>query len=98
MVTAGRGYSSASAREAALKLMETSYISAHGMSSADLLHGPVAVLDQSVRLRCSASARPEAAEADELVTLCADRGVDVDVLGDGPVAGRRLPAVLPRGI
>jgi glutamine---fructose-6-phosphate transaminase (isomerizing) len=98
VVTAGRGYSSASAREAALKLMETSYISAHGMSSADLLHGPVAVLDQSVPLLCFGSAGPDAAEVGELVALCGDRGVDVDVVGDGTVTGRRLPAVLPRGV
>jgi glucosamine--fructose-6-phosphate aminotransferase (isomerizing) len=98
VVTAGRGYSSASAREAALKLMETSYISAHGMSSADLLHGPVAVLDQSVPLLCFGSAGRDAAEVAELVTLCGNRGVDVDVIGDGTVTGRRLPAVLPRGV
>jgi glucosamine--fructose-6-phosphate aminotransferase (isomerizing) len=98
VVTAGRGYSSASAREAALKLMETSYISAHGLSSADLLHGPVAMLDQSVPLLCFASAGPDAAEAGDLVALGRSRGVDVDVIGDGAVSGRGLPAVLPSGV
>jgi glucosamine--fructose-6-phosphate aminotransferase (isomerizing) len=98
VVTAGRGYSSASAREAALKLMETSYISAHGLSSADLLHGPVALLDQSVPLLCFTSAGPDAEEARALVAMCQDRGVDVDVIGDGTVTGRLLPAVLPAGV
>ena len=97
-MTAARGYSSASAREAALKLVETSYVSAHGMSSADLLHGPVALLDQSVPLLCFTSEGPDAPEMQDLVTLAARRGVDVDVIGDGTVAGRTLPAVLPRGV
>jgi glucosamine--fructose-6-phosphate aminotransferase (isomerizing) len=98
IMTAARGYSSASAREAALKLVETSYVSAHGMSSADLLHGPVALLDQSVPLLCFASAGPDAPEMQALAALAATRGVDVDVIGDGTVAGRTLPAVLPRGV
>ena len=98
MVTAGRGYSSASAREAALKLMETSYVSAHGMSSADLLHGPVAVLDDTVPLLVFASAGPDATEAADLVALAGGRDVEVDVIGDGSVTGDRLPALLPPGV
>ena len=98
-MTAARGYSSASAREAALKLVETSYVSAHGMSSADLLHGPVALLDQSVPLLCFTSAGPgRAGDRTSWSTLAGQRGVDVDVIGDGTVAGRTLPAVLPRGV
>ena len=98
VMTAARGYSSASAREAALKLVETSYVSAHGMSSADLLHGPVALLDQSVPLLCFASAGPDCPEIQDLAALAAQRGVDVDVIGDGTVAGRTLPALLPRNV
>ena len=98
LITSGRGYSSASASEAALKLMETSYVSAQGMSSADLLHGPVAVLDESVPLLCFASQGPDAAELADLVALAGSRGVDVDVIGDGTVAGRRLPPLLPAGV
>jgi glucosamine--fructose-6-phosphate aminotransferase (isomerizing) len=95
VMTAARGYSSASAREAALKLMETSYVSAHGMSAADLLHGPVALLDETVPLLCFASRGPEAAELAELVALARQQGVDVDVVGDGTLTGRTLPPVLP---
>jgi glutamine---fructose-6-phosphate transaminase (isomerizing) len=47
MVTTGRGYSSATAAEAALKLAETSYLAARAYSGADLLHGPVAAIDES---------------------------------------------------
>ncbi len=48
LVVSGRGYGYPTAREAALKLMETSYVSAQAFSGADLLHGPLAMLDQNV--------------------------------------------------
>jgi len=45
LITTARGYSYPSAREGALKLMETSYLSALAFSGADLLHGPLAIID-----------------------------------------------------
>jgi glutamine---fructose-6-phosphate transaminase (isomerizing) len=48
VVVTARGYSYATAREAALKIMETSYLSALAFSGADLLHGPLAMIDRSV--------------------------------------------------
>ncbi|MFB9363218.1 SIS domain-containing protein, partial [Actinoplanes nipponensis] len=43
LVTTGRGYAYPTARETALKLMETSYLPALSFSGADLLHGPLAM-------------------------------------------------------
>jgi glucosamine--fructose-6-phosphate aminotransferase (isomerizing) len=48
LISTGRGYSYPTAREAALKLMETSYLSAQAFSGADLLHGPLATVDPQV--------------------------------------------------
>ncbi|MFI8102006.1 SIS domain-containing protein [Streptomyces sp. NPDC086023] len=45
MVITSRGFGYPTAREAALKLMETSYIPALAYSGADLLHGPLAMVD-----------------------------------------------------
>ncbi|MFH8365657.1 SIS domain-containing protein [Streptomyces sp. NPDC018031] len=45
MVLTSRGYGYPTAKEAALKLMETSYIPALSYSGADLLHGPLAMVD-----------------------------------------------------
>ncbi|MFI6000088.1 SIS domain-containing protein [Streptomyces sp. NPDC051366] len=45
MVVTSRGFGYPTAREAALKLMETSYIPALAYSGADLLHGPLAMVD-----------------------------------------------------
>ena len=49
MVVISRGYGYPTAKEAALKLMETSYIPALSYSGADLLHGPLAMIDRSRR-------------------------------------------------
>ena len=44
-IVAARGYDFATARELALKLMETCYVVALPLSSADLLHGPIALVE-----------------------------------------------------
>ena len=46
LITTARGYDYPTALEAALKLMETTYIVAHAFSGADLLHGPMAMIDR----------------------------------------------------
>lgn len=46
-VVIGRGLNYANAYEFALKLMETCYVVAERFSSADLLHGPIAMLEAS---------------------------------------------------
>jgi glutamine---fructose-6-phosphate transaminase (isomerizing) len=47
MVTVGRGLNYANALEFGLKLMETCYVLAEGFSAADLMHGPIAMLERS---------------------------------------------------
>ncbi len=46
-VVVGRGLSYANAFELGLKLMETCYVVAERFSSADFLHGPIAMVEQS---------------------------------------------------
>nr|WP_239028281.1 SIS domain-containing protein [Pseudonocardia acidicola] len=48
LVVTGRGYAYPTAREGALKLMETCYLSAQAFSGADLLHGPLAMVTSQV--------------------------------------------------
>lgn len=45
----GRGYNYATALELALKLKELAYVRAEPYSSADFLHGPLALVDESFR-------------------------------------------------
>ena len=46
LVVTSRGYNLATAQEAALKLMETTYVVAEAFSAADLRHGPIAMIGQ----------------------------------------------------
>ncbi|MEU6269089.1 SIS domain-containing protein [Saccharopolyspora shandongensis] len=94
MVTTGRGYSLATASEAALKLAETSYLSARAYSGADLLHGPVAAVDTdtAVLALCSNGRGGDAMR--EVLDVVHERGADVCAIGsaasDVP-ASHRIP-------
>ncbi|BBJ27445.1 SIS domain-containing protein [Athalassotoga saccharophila] len=48
LVIIGTGFNYPVALESALKLKETCYISAQGLSSVDLVHGPLAMLDPDI--------------------------------------------------
>jgi glucosamine--fructose-6-phosphate aminotransferase (isomerizing) len=81
VVTTGRGYSSATAAEAALKLAETSYLGARAYSGADLLHGPVAAIDERTGV-VAVTSRGHGGEAmREVVTAVRERGADVLAVG-----------------
>jgi glucosamine--fructose-6-phosphate aminotransferase (isomerizing) len=45
LVVSGRGFAYSTALETALKLKEACYVTAVGLSYADLLHGPIAIVD-----------------------------------------------------
>lgn len=83
IITTGRGYSYPTALEAALKLMETSYVSAQAFSAADLMHGPLAMIDPSVPVIAVVSGRGGTAMAEALRRLD-DVGADVLRVGDPP--------------
>jgi glutamine---fructose-6-phosphate transaminase (isomerizing) len=57
-IVAARGYDFATARELALKLMETCYVAALPLSSADLLHGPIALVGHDFPVLLLAPAGP----------------------------------------
>jgi glucosamine--fructose-6-phosphate aminotransferase (isomerizing) len=84
LITTARGYSYPTAREAALKLMETSYVSAQAFSAADLMHGPLAMIDPSVPVIAVVSGRGGATMAEVLERLA---GVRADVLRVGGADG-----------
>jgi glutamine---fructose-6-phosphate transaminase (isomerizing) len=99
LVTTSRGYAYPTARESALKLMETCYLSAHAFSGADLLHGPLAMIDQD---RPVLAIVPEGAGGRALAPVLStlqERGADICVVAptsiDAPTATRIL---LPSGM
>ena len=95
MLVVGRGYGYSTAREAALKLMETCYIVAQGLSAADALHGPVAALDGETPLLVFGSAGPGVSSLRDVMAAARAAGAPVEVVGDGFLRGDTLPPLLP---
>lgn len=93
LVVTGRGYSHPVAREAALKLMETSFLSAHAFSGADLLHGPMAMVDHDRPVLAVASDGPGGTALEEVLDRLAERGADVCLVGSHPGRGPEVPQV-----
>lgn len=87
VVTTGRGYAYPTAREAALKLMETSYIAGLAFSGADLLHGPLAMADPAVPVLAVVGNGPGGQSIREVVNRLGERRADVVVFGPAAVEG-----------
>jgi glucosamine--fructose-6-phosphate aminotransferase (isomerizing) len=94
VVTTGRGYAYPTARETALKLMETSYLAALAFSGADLLHGPLALADPDVPVLAVVGNGPGGRAMREVLAKLGERRADVVTIGPSDVDGTqlRLPA------
>lgn len=92
LVTVGRGFLYGVALEAALKLKETTSILAHGYSSADLRHGPIAVVEREFPVLAFTSSGRAAADMEDLVGQLAGRGARVHRVGDDAGATLGVPA------
>ena len=87
MVTTGRGYAYPTARETALKLMETSYLPALAFSGADLLHGPLAMTDPDVPVLAVVGGGPGGRAMSDVVARLGERRADVVTIGPADVPG-----------
>jgi glutamine---fructose-6-phosphate transaminase (isomerizing) len=95
LVTTGRGYAYPTAREAALKLMETSYLAALAFSGADLLHGPLAMADPDVPVLAVVGAGPGGESMREVLAKLGERRADVVAVGPSPVDGTSAHIAVP---
>jgi glucosamine--fructose-6-phosphate aminotransferase (isomerizing) len=109
VVVSGRGHAYAAALELALKLKEACYLHAMGLSWADLLHGPIAVVDASTpAIIVAADSGPALPGSIELARRVVAAGARAYAIGGGPglaevstlaVPGPRLPEWLaPLGL
>lgn len=96
LVLTGRGYSYPTAREGALKLMETSYLAAHAFSGADLLHGPLAMVDSDRPVLAVVPHGTAGAAMAPVLDRLRDRAADLTIIGDPDHAGQEPAVVLPR--
>lgn len=96
MVLTSRGFGYPTAKEAALKLMETSYIPALSYSGADLLHGPLAMVDNVSPVIAIVTDGRGGEALQPVLDRLRDRGADLVVIGpkaqvDAAAAGFVLP-------
>ena len=100
-VVLGRGYNYATAFEVALKLKETSYVVAEAYSSADFLHGPMALVELGFPLIAIAPDGRAGQSMAEVMRAAELRGAELCVISDREDLlgiGRtriKLPAPLP---
>ncbi|MFI6285390.1 SIS domain-containing protein [Streptomyces sp. NPDC051018] len=96
MVITSRGYGYPTAKEAALKLMETSYIPALSYSGADLLHGPLAMVDNISPVIAVVTDGKGGEALRPVLDRLRGRGADLVVIGPAAqVAGASAGFVLP---
>jgi glutamine---fructose-6-phosphate transaminase (isomerizing) len=99
-VIVGRGFEYATAREWALKLKELARVFADPYSSADFLHGPIALVQPGIPVLVLAPAGAPAEGQIELLRDLAARGIDTVVVSDVPATRDlgRWSIALPAGI
>ncbi|HEU4492660.1 MAG TPA: SIS domain-containing protein [Rubrobacteraceae bacterium] len=87
LVVTSRGYNFATAQEAALKLMETTYVVAEAFSAADLRHGPIAMIGQDFPVIAIVPPGRVREGMGALVESLRERGAEVAVIcEDGALA------------
>jgi len=95
LVTLARGLLLGAAREAALKIAETTSMLTTGFSSADLRHGPIAIASSKPPFIAFAHPGPARADVLDAVNELRTRGASVRIVG--PVEGSDMgwPAAAP---
>jgi glucosamine--fructose-6-phosphate aminotransferase (isomerizing) len=97
----GRGFNYCTAFEIALKMKETSYVLAEPYSPADLLHGPVAMIEYGFPVVLVAPSGKAGVDVAPLLDLLERRGARTVAFSDRDevlarvTAGVRLPAGVP---
>lgn len=98
LVTVARGILYGAAREAALKVAETTSLFTAAFSAADLRHGPIAIASNAPPVLAFAHPGPASHDVVEVVALLRERGANVRMAG--PVEGSDVgwPASAPETV
>jgi glucosamine--fructose-6-phosphate aminotransferase (isomerizing) len=96
-VVTGRGYDFATAQEAALKLKEAASLPAEALSSADFLHGPVALVGPGFPVLAVACPGRTQSHMQDVLRRLRRRGADVAVVSSDPglLRAARRPLRIP---
>jgi glutamine---fructose-6-phosphate transaminase (isomerizing) len=94
-VVSGRGMAYAAALELAIKLKEACYLNAMGLSYADLLHGPIAVVDaETPAIVVAADSGPTLAGTVDLARRVTGAGARAFGIGGGAALAAECAAAL----
>ncbi|MCX7707389.1 MAG: SIS domain-containing protein [Anaerolineae bacterium] len=99
-VTIGRGYNYSTAFELALKLKEMTYTVVEAYSSADFLHGPLALIEPGFPVITIAPSGKMLPEMKAFMATARERGAELIVISDDAEALRlgRVGLALPAGV
>ena len=96
LVVSGRGFAYSTALEVALKLKESCYLTAVGLSYADLVHGPIAIVDAGTpALLIAAADGPMLPDMTALARRLAGTGADVYGIGGDPAFAAACRTTIP---
>jgi glucosamine--fructose-6-phosphate aminotransferase (isomerizing) len=91
----GRGFNYSTAFEIALKVKETNYVIAEPYSPADLLHGPVAVVDKDFPVMLVAPRGRTHNTMNEAIDALAERGARMLIVSDDAATLERAAVRMP---
>ena len=99
-VVIGRGYNYATAFELALKMKELTYTMVEPYSSADFLHGPLALVEPRFPVIVIAPTGVMLPEIKDFIGKLQERGAELIIISDDAeaLACARTPLSLPSGI
>ncbi len=99
-VIIGRGFNYATAFEMALKMKELTYTIVEPYSSADFLHGPIALIESGFPVVIIAPSGILSAEMASFLTQVNERQAESIVISDVPdlLASARIPLALPKSV
>jgi glucosamine--fructose-6-phosphate aminotransferase (isomerizing) len=99
-VVIGRGYNYATAFELALKLKELTYTMVEPYSSADFMHGPLALIEEAFPAIVIAPSGVMLPDVAQFIQTLKGRGAEVIGISDDPatLAQVRVPIFLPVGV
>jgi glucosamine--fructose-6-phosphate aminotransferase (isomerizing) len=89
----GRGFNQSTAFEWALKVQELTHVVAQPFSTADFLHGPVAVLEPEYPVLAVAARGPAIDDVVAVLERCRESGASLVVIGNEPGLGKIGPVL-----
>jgi glucosamine--fructose-6-phosphate aminotransferase (isomerizing) len=99
-VVIGRGYNYCSAFEMALKIKELTYTVVEPYSSADFMHGPLALIEPGFPVFVIAPSGKMIVDLKTFISTARERGAELVVISDDPqvLSQARIPMAIPAGI